>query len=725
MNVPIVGYIYILTSPHKQSTRRRKIGLSTLPHHRLNTYLTSCCDLDELYFEKLYQVRVNSPAELRQIETSVHSHFEAHRRRREWFDMDSPDPVDAYIQSLPAFMNECTLDDIQDLQHSDDAMKQEKQLLRLQTPTKTNAPEEQAYNPRDDYFNHMLKPGQAPRRIQSEIFDAFWEKTATLDVYKGIVQWPTAVGKTIGMLALFFISFLRRSSQGKPWRGLLIAPQNDILNTIMEPIKKLEKWGIVIVFGHDAQFLDAMRNCPADKHVLIVTTHASLTDRKKWDMLPEIHHCHYDELHQMTGEQFFALLMEWVPKFAYLTGTSATPKTCNSDQHARLHQLFGTPLSVLHQCEMDEAVSEGWIAQPKISANIVEHGTRIQEFVGMIAQSIAQKQANGKWKYGKVIVYLDTIGDVQNAVCCALQHFKRSAIIYMAVKRANDERDEHAEESECIVDGARTDKQFIDDAADGIPRILFACQRYRQGSDIFGIEMTMVLFNATIAANVLLQIIGRGLRKDIAYDHKEGWCIIVKTRGQDDADAPEDVLDSILLEFANFMLTTSGSAHLTKPKIREFVMQFMVPLRIDSGKDYPIEETIERMQCMYLRKAYERADPNEKYHLVRALNRDLGLTTKDAYRTRSPEHSKFIEDPKSYFKDNWTSWYHFLGVDTSAFPQTKQEWVAACKDAEIASWTEYKNAQKNISTLPANPGDMYEDYTNWDSEFGVEDEGVW
>jgi hypothetical protein len=374
---------------------------------------------------------------------------------------------------------------------------------------------------------------------------------------------------------------------------------------------------------------------------------------------------------------------------------------------------------------MDEAVSEGWIAQPKISANIVDHGTRIQEFVGMIAQSIAQKRANEKWKYGKVIVYLDTIADVQNAVCCALQHFTRSAIIYMAVKRANDERDEREEESECIVDGARTDKQFIDDAADGMPRILFACQRYRQGSDIFGIEMTMVLFNATIAANVLLQIIGRGLRKDPAYDHKEGWCIIVKTRGQDDADAPEDVLDSILLEFVNFMLTTSGTAHLTKPKIREFVMQFLVPLRIDNGADYPIEETIDRMQCMYLRKEYERADPKEKYRLVRALNQDLGLSAKDDYKTRASEHSKHIEDPKSYFKDNWVSWYHFLGVDTSAFPQTKQEWVSACKDAGIASWTEYKNAQKKILTLPANPGEMYENYTNWDREFGLEDEVVW
>ena len=316
-------------------------------------------------------------------------------------------------------------------------------------------------------------------------------------------------------------------------------------------------------------------------------------------MLPEIHHCHYDEVHQITGTQLFQLLMEWIPTFAYLTGTSATPKTCSPDQHEALHKLFGTPLSVLHQCEMDEAVNEGWIAQPKIMANVVDCGDRIAEFVGIISQSIAQKRADGKWKYGKVIVYLETIVDVQNAVRCALEHFNRTASVYMAVKSTNEES---CNESDVIVDGAKTDKQFISDEADGLPRILFACQRYRQGSDIFGIEMTMVLFNSTIATNVFVQIMGRALRKDLGYAHKEGWCVIVKTRGQNDANAPEDVLNSILLEFANFMLTSTSST--TKQKIREFVLQFLVPLRIDNGKNYSIEETVERMQCMYLRKEF-------------------------------------------------------------------------------------------------------------------------
>jgi hypothetical protein len=41
----------------------------------------------------------------------------------------------------------------------------------------------------------------------------------------------------------------------------------------------------------------------------------------------------------------------------------------------------------------------------------------------------------------------------------------------------------------------------------------------------------------------------------------------------------------------------------------------------------------------------------------------------------------------------------------------------------IDSWDSYKNTVSSV--LPANPGEMYEDYTNWDREFGIQDEHEW
>jgi len=702
----IDGYIYILTSPHKSSVHRRKIGLTTLPHHRMNTYLTSCCDLDELYFERLYHVKVSGVEELRDIEAKMHEHFGPLRRRREWFELDSPDPVGEFIQNHPSFSKECALNDVKDLQYSKESMKREKQLVQKQEEQEQEQEQEQeeiasaSIPVKEDliceYFSHMLPLGSLlPRRIQSELFCAFLKKTAENEKYTGIVQWPTAVGKTIGMLSLLYISFSRRSSEGKIWRGLLIAPQNDILNTIMDSIKRLEKWGITIISGHDAQFVDALQEYPRDRHCLIITTHASLTDRRKWEMLPEIDHCHYDEVHQSTGMQFFGLLVEWIPKFTYFTGTSATPKTCNSEQHTRLHQLFGNPLEVLHQCEMDEAVKEGWIAQPKIIAKIVDSATRIQDFIGIVAQSVAKKREQGKWMYGKVIVYLETIADVQAAVRCAVKHFNESnesrtgsATIYMAVKDTSAVTVTAATDSEVVsIEGAHPDSEFIKDEADGSLRILFACQRYRQGSDIKGIEMTMVLFNSTIATNVFVQIMGRALRRDSAYANKEGWCVIVKTRSEGEEETSEDVMDSILLEMASFLILSSSSntdADMKKTKkeqLQDFVSQFL-EFDVDR-KEFSIEETVERMQCMYLRKEYVSGNKGVREYCV-----EKGIDSSFEYAEHRKTETRISLPPDIPCKSSETV-YAFLHPNATCMQ--KSEFISVLKSLDLTTSQKYES----------------------------------
>lgn len=720
----IDGYIYILTSPHKCRISRRKIGLTTLPHHRINTYLTSCCDLDELYFEKLYHVRVSGVEELRELEGKLHAHFDTLRRRREWFELDSPDPVGEFIRTHASFSKECTLNDVKDLQYSKESVKREKRLIQEQQHQEQQHQEQEPVPvplpvKKDlitEYFSHMLPLGALlPRRIQSELFCAFLGKTAENEKYTGIVQWPTAVGKTIGMLSLLFISFSRRSSEGKIWRGLLIAPQNDILNTIMDSIKRLEKWGITIISGHDAQFVDALQEYPRDRHCLIITTHASLTDRRKWEMLPDIDHCHYDEVHQSTGMQFFGLLVEWIPKFTYFTGTSATPKTCNSEQHTRLHQLFGNPLEVLHQCEMDEAVKEGWIAQPKIIAKIVDSATRIQDFIVIVAQSVAKKREQGKWMYGKVIVYLDTIADVQAAVRYAVQYFNGpgsgSATIYMAVKDTSVANAAIANasivtaatactnDSDVVhIEGAHPDSEFIKDDADGSLRILFACQRYRQGSDIKGIEMTMVLFNSTIATNVFVQIMGRALRRDYAYANKEGWCVIVKTRSEGEEETSEDVMDGILLEMASFLIlsSTSDAADMKKTKkqqLQDFVSQFL-EFDVDR-KEFSIEETVERMQCMYLRKEYVSGNKGVREYCV-----DKGIDSSFEYAEHRKTETRISLPCDLPCHSNETV-YAFLHPNASCMQ--KSEFISILKSLDLTTSQKYESWRTGLVWPSAYP----------------------
>jgi hypothetical protein len=389
-----------------------------------------------------------------------------------------------------------------------------------------------------------------------------------------------------------------------------------------------------------------------------------------------------------------------------LTGTSATPKTCSPSQHKKLADLFGNPYAILHRCDIDEAIEEGWIAQPRFSIHIVPKTSDteflIKSFLENLQHMILAKQSANKWRHGKVIAYLPSRDSVKSAVHEAKSILDSTWTFYSAVKDAE----------------ALEDSQFVKDEANGTVRILFACERYREGSDIFGLEMTFVLIGNTIAANILLQVAGRALRRD--YEGKEGWCCIV--RPCEDGTTEDDVFDSIMLDIMEFINKTELLNN--KKAIQRIVETFLGQTTVN-GKLYDVEETTNRIQAFYVRREFERGPPKEKYFLIRRLNQEMSLVSKQMYEERVSEHLKYIADPKAYFKDSWISWYHFLGVDTTSFPQTKADFIDVCKTKGFygKSWSYYK--ENRDMALPESPGQMYEDFTNWDQEMGVEQEMVW
>jgi hypothetical protein len=299
---------------------------------------------------------------------------------------------------------------------------------------------------------------------------------------------------------------------------------------------------------------------------------------------------------------------------------------------------------------------------------------------------------------GKAIVYLDSLRAIKMAADIARDEFPAGWCVYKATE-----------------DGTATDQAFVSDKADGTPRILFACDKYREGSDIGGLEFTAVLMGRTIAAYILLQIIGRSLRTD--YDGKEGWCCIMRPRF--DEETADDVFLHVLLDLEAMITKTPGVA--TKATVETFVRTYFGDITLQ-GRILDVAETVERAQDMYLRREYDVRPAKEKYETIRALNRELGLMTRDAYFTSCAVHPRFIDDPPLYFRDTWTSWYHFLGVDVSAFPPSKNEFIAMCRDAGLLTWEAYKAVSD--PRLPKNPSELYE-FTNWDREFGIEDAIVW
>lgn len=548
-------------------------------------------------------------------------------------------------------------------------------------------------------FCKLFLKNKVPRRIQSELWSTFSSITQGDEniQYKGIVQWPTGCGKTIAILMKIVLAKEFCDRHGKIYRGLFVSPKNDILDTISGDFNKLSEFGITVYDGSNAKLSKLF--IPINSHCLVMACHSALLNENGMRSLPPLTHIHYDETHRITGEEYFKLLKEMILKWNtnFLTGTSATPKTASPQQHKKLAELFGDPLTILHKCDVDEAVQEGWIAKPRFQVVILEQhedrATVIETFVDTCIDTI-----NKKNKGGKNIFYIESSMD---DVKWALNYARRKY---------------HTMNFYAAIDDERSDDKFIKASINNIPHILFACQRYREGSDIPGLEITGKLMGDTTAAHTLIQISGRALRID--YPDKEGWCLIA--RPSEPGTTIDDVLESILLEILDYL--GKSNKNLEPKEISSLVKRYFGELDIE-GSECTIQETIQRIQSAYARMEFSKRSPKERYSLIQEYNRELGLTSRNEYHEKRQNHPRFIEDPPSYFKDCWISWYHFLGVDTSKFPQTKAEFHQICLQKGIISWKLYK--ENRGTDLPENPGELYLNWTNPVSEFGIQEEEVW
>jgi superfamily II DNA or RNA helicase len=696
-------YQYIVSSPYTDANGSKKLGSTIHPVHRMSVYNTGDSPgigLEKRY-EGIWEVKAKTRIELLRLERNMGDHFKNQRQKKpngqytEWFKV-SLDDVVSFMNAQSYVIRQLSIEEVNVIQKKSEGSTSSEEKANYQEELQFIA-EQKGDTSLFDKFLKVFLQGKVPRRVQIELWELFTEICSNQEAisYRGIVQWPTGVGKTIAILMLIVIAKERYRSRGIIYRGLFVSPKNDIISTIFQNFDKLSEFDITLYDGSHAKF--SKLTVPNNTHSLTIATQSALTNEINIQLLPAINHVHYDEVHRITGECYFTLLKRMLVLWntEILTGTSATPFTCSPSQREKITELFGNPLNILHKCGVDEAVKEGWIAKPRFIVSILppidDTDAHLRGTVAAVGKYILLKG-----KEGKFICYIESsISDVKVAAEIA-RNLLPWAKIYTAI------------------DGERSDVEFINAPIDKTPKILFACQRYREGSDIRGLEMTAKLMGNTSAAYILLQICGRAARIDDDKD-KEGWCLLI--RPSEVGTSEQDVLDSILLDVIEFL--GKSDKVLSKKETEELLRTYIGDVSL-TGSTCSLDETIERVQAAYVRKEYAKRTPKEKYSLVRAQNKEDGLVTKEEYFAHG---SSLIEDPRSYFEGSWICWYHFLGVDTSAFPQTKSEWIRVCKEMGISSWTEYK--QKNSELLPPEPGLMYEDYTNPIEEFGVEDDHEW
>lgn len=670
-------YLYCVFSKHTDRFGLKKLGLTIHPVHRLRQYAIGDapgCDVEK-HYNGLWRIGAKTRTELREMEAILHTHFADKRQgTTEWFSLTFEE-VEAFMRLPQKFKVEPVLyDDVklintkykEPMKESEKASYDEENDLRKEQEALPVKKVETLY----EKFLRIFLPGKLPRRIQTELWERFHEicKNPEHLAYRGIVQWPTGVGKTIATLMLIVISADRCKRLGQIYRGLFVSPKNDIIDTISTDFNKLSEFGIAVYDGAHGKL--SSLTIPTNCHILVNACQKALISEKGMRRLPHMSHVHYDEVHRITGELYFQLLKEMLVKWntEFLTGTSATPKTSSQTQHDKLAELFGDPYNTIHSCGVEEAVKEGWIAKPRYLVSITpkndDRTAELDAFLIAIPKAIEQKKEEGKWKGGKVIAYSpDSTEDVRYLVNNAAKHIP-NATFY------------------CAIDGERTDDAFIKAPADGSVRILFACQRFREGSDVKGLDMTCALVGNTTAVYILLQMCGRALRLD--YEGKEGWCLIVRPSEQGTTEG--DVLSSIILDIIEFLGDSKKKREVKE--IEPLIKTFLGDVNV-SGSSLSTEETIQRVQAAYLRRLYTRQKKAAEGLTCEGLSsrvRSLGITTRSEYSEKALIN-ELPDDPSDI--RGWISWHDLLRAQPNVPRMTLYDLQKFCKDNALLTKDEY------------------------------------
>ena len=141
-------------------------------------------------------------------------------------------------------------------------------------------------------------------------------------------------------------------------------------------------------------------------------------------------------------------------------------------------------------------------------------------------------------------------------------------------------------------------------------------------------------------------------------------------------------------------------------------------------EDYIFEENTSELNKIKLRLRYSKAlgskftEEQDEYNYVRSINSSFNIKSKKDYIQQQEIHSNFIASPEEYFKSKgvWNNWYDFMGVDTTKFIQSKQDWINFCKEKGIKSLDHYYIYCEEYDILPKEPADFYKDFTNIPSE---------
>lgn len=535
-------------------------------------------------------------------------------------------------------------------------------------------------------LERLALAGRRLRRIQSELVDVLHERLSNLeDPLRGVIQWPTGAGKTVAIIACL-LAALRLRFTGQLLRALVICPQKNIFDSTYDALAVLDRVGLPVLKGYGAY---TSQELPQEGSGVLLVCHARLTDHP--ELLQGVNLVLYDEVHRVTGPKMLDLITQALPRLEVLLGTSATPVT-GSAQKEQLQALFGP--EPLHYCDYKTAIEEGYICRPRFNIYLHPEQSNRSYLVEKSLELLATKQRLSGRSSLKSIVYtsagIEASAEVQAAFMAEPQAFG------VELYNAN------------IQDQGLV---FQTSTASGT-HLLFACQKYREGSDIRHLEMATMVLQSAPKPHVLVQVVGRALRMD--YPGKEGWCNIFYQADRDKSahQVLEEVFRFLSLECGLFDIEPGDL--VDAEKAQRAVGQYLGEVMFDQQLVMP-EESVRVLQGLYTRSRKGGYSLEE----LRRYNKKMNIRNKAHFEelVRQGQYLQGVSEypDLDYKGKGWLGWGHFLADETD-YPAF-EEWVEICRQHQLKTSKAYKDRRSQLEEelgvkLPEKPQEIYKSFTN-------------
>lgn len=670
-------YLYVASCPYYSQFNIYKLGCTSEPHGRLTTYLTGCPpELQyKIQYYGLWEIKARNMKDLLYYEKCLHEKFHSFRMKQsEWFRFEK-----SYLQEINEYLISCKF------------VKSKVEFKDLPIPEKKSILETNYYPKNTENFivdkstkNEALDTIQRPAiQILIDFINS--------DTVAGQLIAPCGSGKTmmtckaIGNLnrIVICVPSLRIQEQWKETVGrkdcLFLGGDADDWTTIEKSLKR-EQFCIITTYMSCKHLIEIL---PTTTELIVFDEAHHMTglvseDKEKGEGITRV------LLKNLVEKNMKRLFLTFTPKDAFDNDEDMVMSMDNEN-------IFGKPIV---EIKLRDLINQGVLPDYVIWA-LSSNGTGLCGKLEQILLAWNSKEIN------HLIIFVNDLADKDKA-----KEFLKDKVDcpLLSVDRPQDAK--------------RVFDEFYKERA-----ILIDCRRLGEGVDIPIADSVAILYPKQSVVDIVQMV----LRAGRWYEYKSVFHILLPHVADEDMSGIQNVIvalakyDDALRGEVLFSASSKSKADNVVNN-RDVGTPSASRIQSDMISSTDIEKMHECFEQIKNSLTISRTK-KESYEMVQQYNKNLGIVSKHDYLKSKPFHPKYIEDPKLYFKEHWTCWYSFLGIDTSQFPRTKYEWIQVCKDKNIFTWNDYKMNPDN--TLPTNPGEMYEDYTNWDKEFGVEDDIVW